>query len=164
MNRQQLIEDNMNLVYFLISKRYPTFIGDDDIAQCGMIGLCRAADTWNEDKSAFSTYASSCILNEIKREFRTRCKHQDTLSLDYTYPNEEGQAPLGDFIVGMDDVDIVDDTPFYNQLNSLERQIVGYKRQGLTTAEIAEKLGCKTRSITYYLRKLRYLWRITYAD
>ena len=72
MNKNELIEKNMNLVYFVISKYYPTFIHDEDIVQSGMLGLCKAADKWDESKSKFSTYAGRCIRNEINQEFIRR--------------------------------------------------------------------------------------------
>ena len=161
MNRQQLIEDNMNLVHFIISKHYPTFIGDEDIAQCGMIGLCRAADTWKDDKSAFSTYASKCILNEIYDEFKRRCRHKEVWSLDYPIRNEDGETTAsGDLVVGDDGVDFVDDKPFYDRLNKTEQMIVDYKKLGYTNAEIAKKLDCSVNNVTHYLRKIRRIWRL----
>ena len=100
MMKNKLIEDNMSLVYFIINKYYPTYITDEDIVQAGMLGLCKAGDTWNEDKGAFSTYAAICIRNNIRMEFRGRGKHQGVLSLDYELPETEDGAiiTLGDMV------------------------------------------------------------------
>lgn len=82
MDKNKLIEDNMNLVYYLISRYYPTFIKDEDLIQCGMVGLCKAANSSNAIKYKFSTYASACILNEIKSEFIRRKKYAKEESLN----------------------------------------------------------------------------------
>lgn len=82
MNRQQLVEDNVNLVYYLIRKYYPTLINDEDIIQIGMVGLCEAAKRWDSNKSKFSTYAGSWIKNEIKHELQERASRQVEVSLE----------------------------------------------------------------------------------
>lgn len=81
-DRQNFIEENLNLVYFLIQKHYPTFIRDNDIIQCGMLGLCKAAERWDSRKSKFSTYATKWVLNEIRRELKNRGKHSSEISLE----------------------------------------------------------------------------------
>lgn len=165
MNRQQLIEENMNLVHFAISKYYPNSLGDEDLVQCGMIGLCIAADTWEEGRSAFSTYATSCILHEFYKEFRRRCKLNEVWSLNYPIRNEDGNTvDSGDLVVGEEDVDFVDSEPFFNKLSPTEQRIVKYKQLGFTTKEIANHLGCSVSNVTQYLRKLRRVWRLTYGD
>ena len=162
MTRTQLVEDNMKLVYHLVNRYYPTHIADEDIIQTGMMGLCKAADTWDESKSEFSTYACHCILNEIRKEFRSRCKHKEVWSLDYPITDDEGRSTTtGDMTVGAEDVEFVDEEPFYEQLRPKERLIVDYKRMGLSNREVAEKLGCHINNVTHHVRKLRYLWRFT---
>ena len=156
MKIQQLINENINLVYYIIRKYYPTFVDDEDITQCGMVGLCKAANTWDENKSTFSTYAGKCIRNEIKHEFRDRKKHQGVLSLDYEYSNgADEDITLKDMIVGQDDVDYVDTTFMYQNLNSFESEIVDCKRKGMTTIEIANQLGCSRKTVATKLRKIK---------
>ena len=160
MNNQQLVEENMNLVYFLINKHYPTFILDEDVIQSGMLGLCKAADTWDESKSEFSTYAGRCILNEIYNEFSRRCKHNGTLSLDYTVKQSDGEeADFGEIIAGSEDVDFVDYERFYRELKPWEKKVVEYRQLGLNNREIGEKLGCSANNVSQKVRELRYLWR-----
>lgn len=165
MMKQQLIEDNMNLVYHIVHRYYPTYVSDEDIVQSGMMGLCKAADTWESEKSEFSTYACRCILNEIRKEFYNRCRHKDVWSLDYPITDEEGgSTTTGDLTVGAEDVEFVDEEPFYEQLRSYEKQIVDYKRIGFTSREIAEKIGFHPESVRNILRRLKYLWRFTSGD
>ena len=43
-DRKKFIEENVNLVYVIVREYYPTFIFDEDVIQCGMVGLCKAAN------------------------------------------------------------------------------------------------------------------------
>lgn len=156
MTKQQLIEDNMRLVTYIIDRYYPTFLSDEDIFQTGMMGLCMAANTWDESKSAFSTYASSCILNVIKNEFRSRKKHDGVLSLDYKYSNyDKDNTTLKDVIVGQDDIDYADVDFIYENLNPVECKIVDCRRRGMTTSDIAREFGCSRQNISKKLRRIK---------
>ena len=95
--QQKLVADNMTLVHYLINRYYPTFKGNEDVVQTGMVGLCKAAMYWNSGKSTFTTYASKCILNEIKNYFKENITEQPSLSLDYEY---EGGVMLSEAIEG----------------------------------------------------------------
>ena len=73
-----------------------------------MLGLCKAAEKWDESKSQFSTFAWGCIKNEILMEFRKRAKHQGILSLDYEVDTKDGKARFAEIIPGDKDVDYAD--------------------------------------------------------
>ena len=156
MTKQQLIEDNMNLVYSLVSREYPSYLFDEDIMQCGMLGLCKAADTWREEKGKFSIYAWICIRHEILHEFKRRAKHKGILSLDYEVHNEDGNAtPFGESLVGEEDVCYVDYCD--ERLTPLQRQIVEELKKGLTPKEVAERIGTTPQNVYFTQRKLRLL-------
>lgn len=91
--QRKLAEENMNLVYHLIGKEYPTFLYDEDIVQSGFLGLCCATMKWKEEKGKFSTFACACIRNAIRMELRSRQAHASTLSLDYLVTEDKS---LGD--------------------------------------------------------------------
>lgn len=161
---QKLIEDNMKLVYFLVRKHYPTFIYDEDVIQVGMVGLCEAAKRWDEEKGTFSTYASYCILNAIRNELKLRQKHTENLSLDAPLRDSEGgRDTVSDLIVGDEDVDFVDYKSFYDNLKPNQQKIIEYRRKGLTTYEIAEKLGCSYQNVSLALRRMKNIWRKHYG-
>lgn len=71
---EQKIIDNEKLVYFVINRHFSDFRNDDDIVQCGRIGLWQACKRYDDEKSKFSTYAVKCIFNEILEEIRNRNK------------------------------------------------------------------------------------------
>jgi RNA polymerase sporulation-specific sigma factor len=160
MNKDNLILENMKLVYYLISKYYPTFIGDEDLQQVGMLGLCKAANTWNEEKSKFSTYASKCILNEINFEFKRRKKHNGVLSLDKELGVEDGaMKTFGDLIVGEDDVGFVDYKGFLATLSDRQKDVLELSERGFDTDDIADMLDVSTQSVNASKRQIKLKWR-----
>lgn len=77
-----LILENMPLVYHIIQKDYPHYVKDEDIVQCGMLGLIRSARNFDSSKGKFANYARKFIHGEIKRELsRRKCDHLN-VSLD----------------------------------------------------------------------------------
>ena len=161
MNKDDLITENMKLVYYIVSKDYPTFIRDEDIIQCGMLGLCKAAQNWDESKAKFSTYAGKCIRNEINQEFIRRKPHSKNLSLE-TKIGEEGT--LADVLVGEDDVGYVDYDEFYTQLEPIEAKVLDLDTLGYDTDEIATQLGITVTKVQKTLRIIRLKWRRFYGD
>lgn len=156
MNKDKLIEDNMNLVYYIIHREYPTFSHDEDIIQSGMVGLCNAAKSWDSEKGKFSTYAGRCIRNEIYKEFINRKPHSKNISLN-TKLNLEGE--LSDIIIGEEDVSLSDNLSFMEQLVGDELTILNYYDYGYTTKEIAEKTGFTVNKTQSLLRTIKLKWR-----
>ena len=156
--RQKLIEDNLKLVYHTVHKYYPAYATDEDIIQCGMLGLCKAADKWDETKSKFSTFACMCVINEIRQEFRRRAKHQGILSLDYEVDSEDGEkSSFGNCIASEDKVELIDFTIDIQRLSKREQEICEFCKQGMTFAEIGRKLGISRQAVWKAARKIRAL-------
>lgn len=158
MMKQELIENNMKLVYHIVSRYYPTYINDEDIIQTGMLGLCKAAERWDEQKGEFSTWACNCVRNEIVDEFRRRKKHQGILSLDYEVDCGDGEkTTFGDFCVGDEDVQYASIEYATDQLTPRENEIIALKRRGMNTVEIGKKLGVSKQYVWWVVRKLKTL-------
>lgn len=150
----------MKLVYFLISRYYPTFISDEDLQQIGMLGLCKAANTWNEEKSTFSTYASKCILNEINLEFRKRKKQSGVLSLDKELGVEDGAVKtFGALIIGEDDVGFIDYKGFLTTLSDRQKDVLELSERGFDTDDIANMLDVSPQSVQASKRLIKLKWR-----
>ena len=156
MNKQQLIEDNMKLVYSIISKEYPTYLHDEDIVQSGMLGLCKAADNWDESKAKFSTYAWKCIRNEINQEFINRKPHSTNVSLETPISEE---SVLGDLIVGETDVGYVGEDYFYDTLTEDERNAFLLYNSGYSVNDIAEKYNWSIQKTQKNIRLCKSKWR-----
>lgn len=148
----------MNLVYGLIAKEFPTYIHDEDIIQTGMVGLCKAADKWDEDKGGFSTYAWYSIRNTILNEFKARAKHHGVLSLDYEVTGDDGdKVPFGSCVVGQEDVGYVDTDVDAERLSQTQLKVFELYRNGVRTKDIATTLGVSRQCVWQTMRKIRKL-------
>jgi RNA polymerase sporulation-specific sigma factor len=158
-NVQQLIEDNINLVYYVIHEYYPTSCKDEDIVQTGMVGLCYAANHWDEEKSSFSTFAVICIRSAINKEFRARNKHNGILSLEYEYSDSEGETnTIGDTLVGEEDVPFFDVDTFVEKLNPNDQEVFDLLMKGFNGVQIANKIGISPQRAHQQVRRLRKVW------
>lgn len=168
-SKQQLMEDNVKLVQFLISKYYPHWVGDEDLLQVGMVGLCKAANYWDDNKETmFTTYASKVILNEVKDEFRTRIKEKEiqTYSLGTTLYDDENMT-LEDVLADEQCLEYantsVEFNEFLDSLNDRERQIVKLRLRGLLQGDIADILGVSPQAVSLQLIKIKNKWRMQYG-
>lgn len=157
LGENNLIIDNKGLVYSVIRKYYPTYAHDEDIISSGMVGLCRAANTWDETKSVFSTYAFTCIRNEIRLELRLRAKQPpDTLSIDYEINGDDNSlTTFGELLVGDSDIDYMDIETISNLFTPIEYAIFEMKYKGLKSKEIAQAVGVGAEQIRRYLRRIK---------
>lgn len=161
MTKQELIEDNMKLVYFVLHKYYPTYVNDEDIKQVGMVGLCKAANAWDGKSSKFSTYACTSIINELRNEFHNRSCTIPTISLESQLTNDDSDFELSK-IVASDDVDFnssIELNRFKRYLTKEELAILDYLANGLTQADIAKIYGVTKIAINYHVRRIRRKWR-----
>ena len=80
--RERLILHNMRLVVH-ITKKYGVLPAEqEELISIGTIGLVKAVDSFDNSKGArFATYASRCIENEIRMQFRRERKNGQTVSL-----------------------------------------------------------------------------------
>lgn len=72
----EMIKDNEKLVYFVIHRYFPGFHDDEDVVQCGCIGLWRACANYDSTKGKLSSFATSCVKNAIGAELRSRERHR----------------------------------------------------------------------------------------
>lgn len=69
--RNAVIEQNIGLVHACAGRFKGRGVEYEDLFQAGCVGLCKAADGFDESRGfAFSTYAVPTILGEIRRIFR----------------------------------------------------------------------------------------------
>ncbi len=164
-DKHKLIEENMNLVRFTINQYFPKYSKDEDMIQCGMVGLCEAADTWDESKSQFSTYAVKCIRSDILLELRRRQRHPfPTLSLDYEYSTSDGAVPMSEFLQGDEDVEFIDIRGVMDKLSPREQEVFALLSKGLKQTEIGEIYGLTSNRINQIVRKIKLVWRDIHGD
>ena len=92
--KDRLIRHNLRLVAHIAKKYYASALDQEDLISIGTIGLIKAVESFDAAKQArFSTYASRCIENEIKMQFRRVRKEASTVSLqDALESTREGSA------------------------------------------------------------------------
>lgn len=101
--RDQLILDNLNLIYFVI-KQMGLYQEREYYYDIGLIGLIQAADKYEQDKgSVFSTYAVYSIRNAILLDIRSnntnkRKANQGIISLDTVIMSDNTDVTLADVI------------------------------------------------------------------
>ena len=92
--REKLIRHNLRLVAHIVKKYYALPGDQEDLISIGTIGLMKAVDTFDSTRRArFSTYASRCIENEIRMQFRRERKTGQTISLQETL-EADGESAL----------------------------------------------------------------------
>lgn len=161
--RDKLITENMKLVYFTLKTYFPTYIHDEDLIQCGMIGLIKAVDNYNPELSKFSYYAVKCIKREMQSEFRRRNLQGKTLSLDSMVRKADGTTTFGDLITGELDVPYVDLGEFIKQLTPVEKEHFDLLNDGYTQSEIPSITGHSHQNVSAIIRRLKLKWR-KYVD
>ena len=76
LDKQQMFLDNDKLIYLTMKKYFPHIFANldsrEEYYQIGAIGLLKAIDNYDSNKSAFSTYAVQMIWGEIKRNIRDK--------------------------------------------------------------------------------------------
>ena len=155
--RQKLIEHNLRLVAH-VSKKYMGAVPDgDDLISIGTIGLIKAVDTFRPEKcSKFSSYAATCIQNEILMYLRSGKKSALDISV-----NEPIDTDRNGNVLTLIDIIAVDDTIsddidtaikckklrriVREELDDTERMIITRRygldgRKPLTQREIAARL------------------------
>ena len=95
--KERLVVENIGLVYFNLKKleMLQNYLDYEDMVSIGMIGLIKAAITFDESKKfAFSSYASKCIKNEILMLYRKEKKHENDISFNEPIVNQSVKQEL----------------------------------------------------------------------
>ena len=177
--REKLIRHNLRLVAHIVKKYYALPGDQDDLISIGTIGLMKAVDTFDSARRArFSTYASRCIENEIRMQFRRNRKTGGTVSLQEALESDGDSAltladVLQDSFCMEDTCETQDDIRRMRQLldglPARERQIIllryGLSSQPpLTQLETAKLLDISrsyvSRLETHALELLRQRWDV----
>ena len=174
-----LIEHNLRLVVYIAKKFDNTGVGVEDLISIGTIGLIKSINTFNPEKNIkLATYASRCIENEIRMQFRRNRKTGGTVSLQEALESDGDSAltladVLQDSFCMEDTCETQDDIRRMRQLldglPARERQIIllRYGLSGqppLTQLETAKLLDISrsyvSRLETHALELLRQRWDV----
>ena len=147
---EKLIIENEALVYHIL-KQMHLYSQLEDYYDVGMIGLCKAAKTFNNSKgSKFSTYACICIRNTILMDIRDQKRQCDYYSISLQTPvgGEKDEILLEDTISDYElELDILNKEEkmalieSVRKLNDEDRQMIDlYFWKEMTQQEISRYL------------------------
>lgn len=170
--RDQKVIENQKLVYLAYKQLTKTPLilqNEDDIISEGMIGLIRAADTFDESKGKkFSTYAVKCIHNAMLQYIRKIskywgkevsiyepiCKDTDGSTLCYADIIED-ETPSNCFEECAKT--LIDEK--IEQLPEKDREIMQAVIAGYKQKEIAAMMGIRQPTISRRIKKIQYRLR-----
>jgi len=165
--QRKLIEDNHNLIYSFLWKHG---LDIEEFYDLAAIGMCKAAITFNASVGAFSTYAYSCIMNEINNEFRKRRSLLRIPKESLVYYNaamtDEGECKLIDILPSNVNVEneVVGNISVDEFLGKLKREkmrtVAELFSLGYSQKEIANILGCAHQNVSEIKFRLRQKWRL----
>ena len=91
MSREQeteIIEEHKGLVHAVAARKFYRWQFDEDLLQCGMIGLWEAAQKWS-GKGAFSSFAWACIYHNMLDYIRSKAAQPSGEELPETIGYEQ---------------------------------------------------------------------------
>lgn len=155
--QRKLAEENHQLIYSFLHKRG---LSIEDHYGAAATGLCKAAAAFDDDKSAFSTFAFVCMSSEVFQSMRREQAVKRSavcVSLDAPISNEEDFV-LADIIPGESNLEenVCFDVVLRENaklLSDKDKHIVALKVQGKTQAGIAETLALSQSYVSRRIRK-----------
>lgn len=160
---ERLIIENEALVYHVL-KQMHLYSQLEDYYDVGMIGLCKAAKTFDNSKgSKFSTYACICIRNTILMDIRDQKRQCDYYSISLQTPvgGEKDEILLEDTISDYElEVDILNKEEKMALIESIrkldndDRQMIDlYFWKEMTQKEIARCLKMSQANVSRRIQR-----------
>lgn len=160
---ERLIIENEALVYHVL-KQMHLYSQLEDYYDVGMIGLCKAAKTFDNSKgSKFSTYACICIRNTILMDIRDQKRQCDYYSISLQTPvgGEKDEILLEDTISDYElEVDILNKEEKMALIESIrkldndDRQMIDlYFWKEMTQQEIARYLKMSQANVSRRIQR-----------
>ena len=162
-NQELMFDENQKLVYFVLRKKFPQYIKNEDVQQIAFIGLWKACLYFNKKNVKFSstnaTYMISHeILNFLQRDMnKGACK----ISLDETLYDSDN-ASIGSFLydesqeISIDQISsnkIVED--YINMQTNNVQKIIRLLMNGYNQNEIGSMLGTSRAYINSVVKEVR---------
>lgn len=172
------IKENERIIYYILRTKMnrDDLIYDEDIIQMARLGIFKAWKAYDPERSAWSTYMTRCVTNEIFMELRRRrnpknkfyesCDRLDRVIED----GEGGTCELQDLLKFDDNSydSVINEyerrwNEIYDSLSLRERSIICYLDRNYTQKEIGEMIGISqpyaSRLITKLRSKIQEKWK-----
>ena len=169
----QLIKKYHSFVRLKASSYFLAGGDADDLIQEGLVGLCKAVRDFRVDKeTSFRSFAELCITRQIITAIKTATRYKHAALNSYVSfsqtpaGQEDGDVTVGDALPGpgVDDpvVCVISSEELESLvfclgtgLSSLESNSLRLYLEGLSYEEMAEELGCDTKTIDNALQRVK---------
>lgn len=158
--QQQLVLDNQRLTSHVMRRYFPNQIPTnevEDFRSIGYVALCKAAATWDESISKFSTWACYCIRNEYLIELRKRNAHKRIPAHAITSYDElilDGVERLDTLPDTLDVEGEVAASVWLERLSDRERLLVQLRIDGYRQQEISAIVGLSQAQVSRLLTRI----------
>lgn len=171
LERDRLVVENQKLVPYIynkLAKNTITINYKDDIVSEGMVGLVKAANSFDPSKNTkFSTYESLCIRNEMLmylRKLNRYVPYEISLYKPVGRDVDGSELCIGDIIVDDRYSDELAFTEiilneFETKQKPIDRKILSGMKEGYKQKEIASILGMKQPTVSRHICKMRKEFR-----
>ncbi len=145
MNRNKLIEEHLNIVHWTIHhyiqvNEHIFGFEYDDLYSEGCIHLCKAANTYDESKGKFSSYATSVIKNGLISYCRQILAKQKWQRLLLDEPSNDESITLKDKLISTENYDeILENIDVSNVFNDIKCRYGGITLKGIEALELKMK-------------------------
>lgn len=141
--QKKMVEENMNLVYFVIHKYYKfnfPFVEKDELIQEGMYALVKCIPYYQEEKGKISTFVVKCVKKHISYYLLNRNNNIKTIPIETI---EKDAIYYDDY-----DIDISDSLKefLYKYLKPKPAEMaIDHYINGLDWEEVSKKYGYADR-------------------
>lgn len=162
--QEKLFSENVNLVYYVLYKKFPQYARDEDFQQIASIALWRACVAFDPIKGKFSTIAikaiTNAILNFIQRELP---KYSSGISLDAQLANTDTDTSLGELLcdesqeISADNISLNKVVSDYIKMQTSHQtqNIIKLLIDGYSQSEIGKKLGTSRTYVNTVVKEMR---------
>lgn len=150
--QKKLVVDNINLVYYILDNYFYNnfkFVEREELAQEGMVALCRAALYFKEDKGVkFSTYAGRCLKKHFVRVLQTNYKgnFQNNANIEEIF--DKGECDNYTYFEEDDFIQFLKKFLKEREVNFL----VDFYYNNMSLESLTKKYGYKNKTITSSIR------------
>ena len=140
-----------------VSRKYFLMGADaEDLMQEGFLGLLKAVRTYEEGKSSFTTYAALCINTAVITAVRRYAGDKNrVLNEGVPISDDAGKVPNPEDIL-IEDEGIKELIKKINEeLSEMEREVFALYLQGLSNAEIRDRLDLSAKATDNALQRIR---------
>lgn len=142
---EELIRRYRPMVYAAARRLAPWLRQDEDLLQCGLIGLWHAAERWDEARP-FPPLARRCIENEMCSYLRRRQRQVSTVPLEWAW-----DVPAREDVGAA--VELADAVERATAPHSRERALLLAVAEGYSVTEAARRLGLSRQTAARKLRR-----------